>query len=202
MKLLATRAHAADHPAPLPARAGAWTRARDDDGRELTVAAGEELERLDERPGWVLCRTAGGERGWVPADKVRASPYAGPPLTILYARDQAAAAAFYRVVLGVEPTLDVPGMTELPLAGGARLGLMPEAGIARLLGGAVDPAAAAGAARAELYLRVGDPAAFLARALAAGARLLSPLEPRDWGDTVAYCQDLDGHVLAFAAQGA
>jgi catechol 2,3-dioxygenase-like lactoylglutathione lyase family enzyme len=185
----------------LEERDGAWTCTQDYDSRELTVAAGEELEQVGQHLGWVLCRDARGERGWVPTEKVQASPYAGPPIAILYVRDQAAAAAFYRAVLGVEPTLDVPGMTELPLAGGARLGLMPEAGIARLLDGAVDPAAASGAARAELYLRVHDPAAFLARALAAGARLLSPLRARDWGETVAYCQDPDGHVLAFAGAG-
>lgn len=115
---------------------------------------------------------------------------------ILYVRDQRAAAAFWRAVLAVEPQLDVPGMTELPLSDGAVLGLMPEAGIARLLGGGEFPAP--GALRAELYLVVDDPAAFHARALAAGARELSPLERRGWGADVAYSLDPDGHVVAFA----
>lgn len=87
-------------------------------------------------------------------------------------------------------------MTEFDLPGGAALGLMPEAGIQRLIP-KISPAAH-GAARAELYLRVDDPIAFFDRAIAAGARELSPLTPRDWGEDVAYCQDLDGHVLAFA----
>ena len=121
-------------------------------------------------------------------------------LFILYVRDQAAAASFYRAALAVTPTLDVPGMTELPLPGGAALGLMPEAGIARLLDGAIDPAAHAGAPRAELYLRVPDADAAHARALAAGARELSAPAPRGWGERVGYCQDPDGHVLAFAQQ--
>ncbi len=95
------------------------------------------------------------------------------------------------------PRLNVPGMTEFDLPGGAALGLMPEAGIHRLFK-AIDPAAANGAPRAELYLRVDHPIAFFNRAIAAGARELSPLTPRDWGEDVAYCQDLDGHVLAFA----
>ena len=123
-----------------------------------------------------------------------------PTLIILYVADQALARTFYAAVLAVEPTLDVPGMTEFPLPGGARLGLMPEAGIKSLLGEALpDPAGAAGVPRAELYLRVSDPAAFQARSLAAGARELSALSARPWGDEVAYSLDPDAHVLAFAS---
>ncbi len=119
---------------------------------------------------------------------------------ILFVADQTRSAAFFRRVLDVEPTLDVPGMTEFALGTHLVLGLiiMPERGIARLLGGAVDPAAAAGVPRAELYVVVDDPGAAHARAVDAGAVELSPLSPRDWGDDVAYSQDPDGHVLAFA----
>lgn len=120
---------------------------------------------------------------------------------ILYVADQKAAAAFYAAVLGARPELDVPGMTEFRLAGGAVLGLMPAAGIKRLLGAALpDPAQARGVPRAELYLLVADPAALHARALAHGARELSPLSPRDWGHAAAYSLDPDGHVLAFARE--
>lgn len=122
---------------------------------------------------------------------------------ILYVRDQAASARFYRAVLDLAPTLDVPGMTELPLPGGAVLGLMPERGIVRLLGDAiVDPATAGGVPRAELYLVLDDAREldrFFARALAAGARELSPVADRDWGHRAGYVADPDGHVLAFAA---
>lgn len=123
---------------------------------------------------------------------------------ILYVRDQAASARFYRGVLGVAPRLDVPGMTEFQLGlGGAVLGLMPEAGIRRLLGDAIpDPAIASGTPRAELYLLVEDPAAFHRRAIEAGARELSALAPRDWGHDAAYSLDPDGHVLAFARPSA
>lgn len=117
---------------------------------------------------------------------------------ILYVRDQAAAARFYRAVLARDARLDVPGMTEIEI-GGAVLGLMPEAGIRRLLGDEIpDPASARGVPRAELYLLVDDPAAFHARALANGARELSPLAPRDWGHLAGYSMDPDGHVIAFA----
>lgn len=115
------------------------------------------------------------------------------PHFILYVADQARSAAFYRHALGLEPRLDVPGMTEFSLGDGAVLGLMPESGIRRLLG--FTPGEGP---RAELYLLVGDPAACHARALEAGAVELSPLQPRDWGHRAAYSRDPDGHVLAFA----
>jgi catechol 2,3-dioxygenase-like lactoylglutathione lyase family enzyme len=118
---------------------------------------------------------------------------------ILYVRDQDRARTFYEAALGVAPRLHVPGMTEFALAGGAVLGLMPEAGIRRLLPDLPDPARARGVPRAETYLGVAAPREALARALAAGATELSPVLPRDWGDDVGYCLDPDGHVLAFAA---
>jgi catechol 2,3-dioxygenase-like lactoylglutathione lyase family enzyme len=121
------------------------------------------------------------------------------PYFIFYVSDQGRSAAFYRAALATEPRLDVPGMTEFGLGDGAILGLMPEAGVRRLLGNAIpDPATAGGVPRAELYLLVKDAEAGHARALAAGARELSPLLPRDWGHRAAYSLDPDGHVLAFA----
>jgi uncharacterized protein len=97
---------------------------------------------------------------------------------ILYVFDQERSARFYEAVLGLRPRLDVPGMTEFELRNGTILGLMPEAGIKRLLGEAIsDPRKAAGIPRAELYLVVDDPADFHQRALECGARELSPLEP-------------------------
>jgi catechol 2,3-dioxygenase-like lactoylglutathione lyase family enzyme len=118
---------------------------------------------------------------------------------VLYVADQARSAGFYRAVLGRAPRLDVPGMTEFELPGGAVLGLMPESGIRRLLGAALgDVAVPPGAPRAELYLVCDRPGVFHARALAAGARELSPLLARDWGHEAAYALDPDGHVLGFA----
>ena len=74
------------------------------------------------------------------------------------------------------------------------------AGIVRLLAGTTlpDPARARGVPRCELYLVTPAPAAAHARAIAAGASELSPLQPRDWGHDAAYSLDPDGHVLAFA----
>ncbi len=116
---------------------------------------------------------------------------------ILYVADQARSSAFYSAVLAQAPRLDVPGMTEFELAGGAVLGLMPEAGIKRLLGPRLpDPAGAK--PRAEVYLVVDEPGEYHSRALKAGAKELSPLKRRGWGHEAAYSLDPDGHVLAFA----
>jgi hypothetical protein len=89
-------------------------------------------------------------------------------------------------------------MTEFALVDGCVLGLMPRASAAALLGPAVQ-ATASRTPHAELYLVVPDPAAYQARALLSGATELSPLQLRSWGDQVAYCLDLDGHVVAFAS---
>lgn len=116
---------------------------------------------------------------------------------ILYVRDQAVSTAFYERVLGRVPTLDVPGMTEFCLGDTVVLGLMPERGIVGLLALTSDSVPAR-SLRGEVYLVVGEPEAYHSRAVSAGARELSPLRARDWGHDVAYSQDADGYVLAFA----
>lgn len=118
---------------------------------------------------------------------------------IFYVKDQKLSTLFYTSVLNVAPVLNVPGMTEFQLSETSKLGLMPEAGIKRLLSERLpDPGAGQGIPRAELYLRVPDAPQYHARALAAGALELSSALPRDWGETVSYCLDPDGHVIAFA----
>jgi uncharacterized protein len=123
------------------------------------------------------------------------------PYFNLYVAEQERSKAFYAAVLGLEPQLDVPGMTEFVLPTGAVLGLVPEAAIRSLLGPALpDPALARGVPRAELYLLVDEPAVYHARALRHGARELSALTARPWGHTAAYALDPDGHVIAFACR--
>lgn len=120
---------------------------------------------------------------------------------ILYVTDQARSTAFYAAAFGFGPRLNVAGMSEFALPGGGVLGLMPEPGIRKLLGFAAPETPSRGSSpRCELYLIIGDPAAWHARALAAGGRELSPLSLRDWGHAAAYSLDLDGHVLAFASE--
>ena len=120
---------------------------------------------------------------------------------ILYVADQAQSTAFYSAVLGAEPTLNVPGMTEFTLSEGTIIGLMPEAGAVRLFGEhIVPPTPAGGSPRAEIYLIVDDPEALHQRALKAGAREIGPLKLRDWGHEAAYSIDADGYVIAFARE--
>ena len=119
---------------------------------------------------------------------------------ILYVKDQRLSRDFYAQILQQEPALDVPGMTEFAVADRITLGLMPIAGIRRLLGERIpDPLDAEGIPKAELYLTVKDPARWHERALLAGGRELLPLQKMNWGDHAAYSADPDGHVLAFAA---
>lgn len=115
---------------------------------------------------------------------------------ILYVADQLASTAFYSKVFDLQPRLDVPGMTEFDLGGGAVLGLMPRSGARRLLQADGENNSFPGG---EIYLIVDTPAEYHGRSLEAGAREISPLQPRDWGHTAAYSYDLDGYVLAFAA---
>lgn len=120
---------------------------------------------------------------------------------ILYVRDQEVSTRFYKSVLGQDPQLHVPGMTEFKLFEKCVLGLMPEKGIKRLLGDAIgDPEKTNGIARAEIYLSVENPETYIERALAAGGRLLSSVALRNWGDMAGYIADPDGHVVAFASR--
>mgnify|MGYP001570266485 FL=1 len=120
---------------------------------------------------------------------------------IFYVLNQKLSSTFYTRVLDLQPQLDVPGMTEFRLGEDTILGLMPAAGIKRLLGdGLPDPNKAAGIPRAELYLLSDAPGNYHRRALENGAKELSALSMRDWGHEAAYSLDPDGHVLAFARE--
>jgi uncharacterized glyoxalase superfamily protein PhnB len=76
---------------------------------------------------------------------------------------------------------------------------MPENGIAKILGNKTPhPSAGNGIPRCELYIYVEDVKQAFKNSLKHGAKEISPPQSRDWGDTVAYVSDLDGHVVAFA----
>jgi uncharacterized glyoxalase superfamily protein PhnB len=118
---------------------------------------------------------------------------------ILYVADQAKSALFYKHVLQMEPTMEVPGMTEFTLKSGVMIGLMPNEGGAKIIGKTLPhPAEGKGIPRCEIYLMLKNAQSYIDRALEVGATLLSPMQKRNWGDTAAYVADPDGHVLAFA----
>lgn len=120
---------------------------------------------------------------------------------IIYTKDQKAASQFYTDLLEINPTLDVPGMTEFELSESIKLGIMPAAGIKRILDDKIDePNCDLSNVKCELYLYVDQPEAYYNKAIALGAIGISHLQNRNWGDVVAYCIDLDGNLLGFAKQ--
>ncbi len=119
--------------------------------------------------------------------------------TILYVNDQQASTDFYTKIFRQNPDLNVPGMTEFELARNCKLGLMPNKGIAKiLLDKTPHPDEGNGIPRCELYFYVENIQMECDNAIKNGAKLISPVEDRDWGDRVCYFADLDGHIIAFA----
>jgi catechol 2,3-dioxygenase-like lactoylglutathione lyase family enzyme len=118
-------------------------------------------------------------------------------LVILAVDDVPRAAAFYRGAFDWPASVETPVYVELALPAGLRLGLYERRAFARNPG-VPPPPPPAGIAGTELYLYPDDLEPALARIEEAGARLLSPLLPRDWGDEAAYYADPDGHVVVLA----
>ncbi len=122
---------------------------------------------------------------------------------ILYVKNQQKSTEFYTKILGIIPSLNVPGMTEFKLSENCKLGRMPEDGIAKIIAkNAPNPALGNGIPRCELYLKVDTIEVYFSRAIQSGAKIIDAIAPRDWGDTIGYLSDLDGHVIAFASKTA
>lgn len=119
--------------------------------------------------------------------------------TILYVNDQQTRAEFYSKLFRQDPDLNVPGMTEFNLTENCKLGLMPNNGIAKILSGKTPhPNEGNGIPRCELYFYVENIELEFDNAIKAGAKLISQITDRDWGDKVCYFADIDGHIIAFA----
>ncbi len=90
-------------------------------------------------------------------------------------------------------------MTEFNLSENCKLGLMPNKGIEKILSGKTPhPDEANGIPRCELYFYVENIQLEFDNATKIGAKLISPIEARDWGDRVCYFADIDGHIIAYA----
>lgn len=119
--------------------------------------------------------------------------------TILYVQDQKKSSEFYQKVFRKNPDLNVPGMTEFQISENCKIGIMPCSGIAKILRNKTpNPNQGNGIPRCELYLYVDNIQLEFENALKAKAKLISPIEDRDWGDKVCYFSDFDGHIIAFA----
>lgn len=130
-------------------------------------------------------------------------PSAPPPpplvrhvLLVLACDDVARLKAFYVGVFGWRATVDLPVYVELEVPTGLRVGLYAREGFARNTGEAPAPRPTSGTTASELYLRVDDVPEALDRLVAAGGRLLSPVEARPWGDDAGYVADPEGNVVA------
>jgi uncharacterized glyoxalase superfamily protein PhnB len=118
--------------------------------------------------------------------------------TILYIKDQEASTDFYSKLFRKNPDLNIPGMTEFKLSDNFKLGLMPNKGIAKILADKTPhPDKGQGIPRCELYLYVENIHLEFDNAIKIGAKLISPISDRNWGDSVCYFSDLDGHIIAF-----
>ncbi len=119
-------------------------------------------------------------------------------LTILAVADVGRAAGFYSEAFGWSKGVDVAVYVEFLLPGGMRLGLYEREAFgrnthrvpARIGDGELTPT--------ELYFYVDDLPAACARVARTGARELSPVSVRDWGDEAAYFADPDGNVVVVA----
>ena len=119
--------------------------------------------------------------------------------TILFVDNQERSSLFYEKIFRQASDLKVPGMTELNLSDHCKLGLMPNNGIARILANQLPhPQDGNGIPRCELYLYVEDIKLEFDNAINSGAKLISPIIERNWGDRACYFADPDGHVIAFA----
>ncbi len=119
-------------------------------------------------------------------------------LMIVAVSDVPRAVAFYRQSFGWEQQADTPVYAELALPNSLRLGLYERHAFSRNTGQV--PIAPSGAAltSTELYFRPHPLEAAIARIEQAGARRLSPLSVRAWGDEAAYFADPDGNVIVLA----
>lgn len=119
--------------------------------------------------------------------------------TILYVEHQERSCEFYQKLFRRNADLNVPGMTAFRLAENFKLGLMPNKGIAKILQDKTPhPDSGNGIPRCELYFYVENIELEFENAINCGAKLISEISDRDWGDKVCYFSDLDGHILAFA----
>ena len=120
---------------------------------------------------------------------------------ILYVSNQQTSAAFYKQLFRKEPELHVDGMTEFILSSTCKLGIMPNKGIAQILAGKTPhPDEGNGIPRCELYFLVEDLQLEFDNAIFAGAKLISAIDDRNWGDRACYFADPDGHIIAFATK--
>jgi catechol 2,3-dioxygenase-like lactoylglutathione lyase family enzyme len=119
-------------------------------------------------------------------------------LTILAVDDLSVSVAFYRAAFEWETRVETPVYVEFDVPGGSRIGIYAREPFGRNPGLVPERIADGDIAPLELYFHAGDLVAAIARLKSAGARELSPLAQRAWGNEAAYFRDPSGHVLVLA----
>lgn len=119
-------------------------------------------------------------------------------LTILAVPDLQATTRFYRAAFAWPMDVDTPVYVEFLLPNAQRLGLYERQGFGKNVGSLPHQTPSGEVSSTELYFYCDSVEASTDRLLAAGANSLSPLQPRSWGDEVAYFADPNGVVLALA----
>lgn len=119
-------------------------------------------------------------------------------LTILAVDDLDRSVTFYRAAFDWAIRVEAPVYVEFALAEDRGLGIYRREAFARNTGQVPEPVREGGISATELYFHCDDPRAAAERLAQAGARALSPLAPRPWGDEAAYFADPDGNVLVVA----
>lgn len=122
-------------------------------------------------------------------------------LTILAVEDLVRAKRFYSEAFDWQVVVDVPVYVEFALPAGMRFGVYERTGFGRNTDQVPVRTPAGELSPTELYFHANDLPAAIARIKSAGARELSPLALRSWGDEAAYFADPEGNVLVLARRG-
>ncbi len=125
-------------------------------------------------------------------------PLARLSLVIVAVADVDRATRFYTDAFAWPVAVSVPVYTELALPDGMRLGLYQRDAFVKNTLRPVAPSLEGHTTATELYFTVDDLEASCAKLTSLGARYLSPISPRPWGDTAAYFEDPDGNVVVIA----
>ncbi|MBZ0265560.1 VOC family protein [bacterium] len=119
-------------------------------------------------------------------------------IVILAVSDLKRASIFYETAFTLEKVVDTPVYIEYNLPNQIRIGLYDRTGFSRNTGKTAQQSESETTSATELYFYCENLENSIQNILDAGAEVLSPLQPRDWGDRAAYFSDPDGNVLVLA----
>lgn len=119
-------------------------------------------------------------------------------LTIIAVEHFDKSVAFYKAAFDWAVTVEASVYAEFLLPGGQRFGIYEREGFGRNTGQTPARVSSGELSPTELYFYSDNLEAAIDRIAAAGARALSPLALRPWGDEAAYFADPSGTVLVLA----